>query len=217
MMAVNDKAIVERCIEEQDLSRLLKLPDVLDDFSEASLVKSLQWILRVDEKLIDDATKEITSAEIKKRLSWSDENTEAPFSDRKCYVINLMLCQKFTPQFLQEEARSLSFDAVLTLTKYIQFLLCWLPVLEKPNRFVPSYEQIIDWLNVFVDSHFQQLKLSEDAAAVVNSLYDQVVVMAKWQLDSRMLYGTLAELNRQFEEKQRNVKMGDYCIEVISF
>ncbi|KAH9519825.1 hypothetical protein Btru_070993 [Bulinus truncatus] len=80
-----------------------------------------------------------------------------------------------------------------------------------------SLEQIIDWLNVLVDSHFQQFRLADDAADAVNSLYEQVLVIACCQLESLSLQGSLAELNRLFEEKQKNLKMGVYCILVISF
>ncbi|CAL1527393.1 unnamed protein product [Lymnaea stagnalis] len=216
-MAVNDRQAVESCIEKGDLCKLLRLPEVLDDFSEASIIKSIEWLLKVDEKHIEKASKNVQYNDISKGVPWLGEDVDAPFTDKKCYALNVMLGQKFSPQFLQEEARSMSFDSVLILIKYLQFLLTWLPSVEEQSQCLPTLEQIIDWLDALVDGHFQQLKLAEDANSILESLHQQVTVMANWQLESKTLQGTLSELNRRFEEQQKNMKMGDYCIEVISF
>ncbi|XP_005093880.1 nucleolar protein 11 isoform X2 [Aplysia californica] len=216
-MAVNDLQHVEKCIEDGALSKLLQLPSTLDDFSEASLIRSMGFFLKASEKQIVLATKDLSNDAIQKNLSWTKNKSSSPFSNRRCYAINIMLKQRFSPQFLQEAARSLPFDCVLSLIKYLHTVLLWLPAVPNKNESAPSLEHIIDWLNALLDSHVQQLKLAEDATEVVQTLYEQVTLMTKWQLETKALLGALAELNRQVEEQQRNTKMGNYCIEVISF
>uniref|UniRef100_A0A0B7A1V3 Nucleolar protein 11 C-terminal domain-containing protein n=1 Tax=Arion vulgaris TaxID=1028688 RepID=A0A0B7A1V3_9EUPU len=216
-MAVNDRRIVEDCIEKGNISKLLHLPEVLDDFSEASIVKSIEYFLKLDADKLTLATEDLPQTDVIKGVPWVQEGVESPFSDRKCYVLNVMLCQRFSPQFLQEEARLMSFDCVLSLTKYLHFLLSWTPTVPDPDRCVPSLEQIVDWLNALLDGHFQQLKLAEDASSIIESLQKQVDLMTKGQMEFKTLQGTLCELNRQFEKQQRNTKVGDYCIEVIVF
>ncbi|KAK3796469.1 hypothetical protein RRG08_009246 [Elysia crispata] len=205
--------LVAECIEDGDVDRLLRLPQALDDFPEASIVKSVEYLIKCEEDKID-----ALNVDLAQSTPWKKEDVDSPLSIKKCYALNLMLSQKFSPQFLQEAARAMSFDCVLIMAKYLHFLLSWSPPVPEENPSLPPLEQVIDWLNALVDSHFQQLKLAEDAKDIISSLQDQVTLMTQWQSESKTLLGTLAEVSRQFEEQQRsNKKMGDYCIEVISF
>ncbi|CAG5115655.1 unnamed protein product [Candidula unifasciata] len=218
-MAVNDRQIVDKFIEDGDFERLLQLPETLDDFTESSIVKCVVYFLKSSDEVLEAATKHVPETEISTHVPWVKESMQSPFTDKRCYVLNVMLCQKFSPHFLQEEARLMPFDCVLSLAKYFHFLLSWVPTDPDCDSHVPSLEQIIDWLNALLDGHFQQLKLAEDSTAVIESLQEQVTLMTKWQIESKALQGTLLELNRLFEkqQQQRSTKMGDYCIEVISF
>jgi len=217
IMAVNDIQQVEKCIEDGNLSKLFQLPSELDDFSEISIIKTMEFFMKASEKQIVSATQEVSNDAVKESLSWSKNNVSTTLSDRRCYVLNAILKQRFSVQYLQEAARFLSFDNVLALIKYLHSLLIWIPALTENKTSYPSLDQIIDWLSALLDSHVQQLRLAEDAVDVILPLYDQVTAMTKWQLETRSLLGALAELNRQAKEKQRNTKVGNYCIEVITF
>ncbi|BFZ03103.1 hypothetical protein BsWGS_06142 [Bradybaena similaris] len=218
-MAVNDRQIVEKCIEDGDIKRLLQLPETLDDFSEASIIKCVEYFLKSSDETLETATKHVSDSDISKSVPWVKNNMQAPFSDRRCYILNAMLSQRFSPEFLQEEAKLMPFDCVLGLAKYFNFLLTWMPVVPDSDILVPSLEQIIEWLTALIDGHFQQLKLADDAIPIVDALLEQVSVMTRWQTESLTLQGTLSELNRLFEkqQQQRNTKVGDYCIEIITF
>ncbi|XP_059165875.1 nucleolar protein 11-like [Physella acuta] len=215
-MSVNDKQAVECCIQDGDLSKLLRLPQNLDDFSEACIIKSVDWILQLNEQQIEEGTKDLQEADIEAGVPWAQHSVKSPFTNRKCFILNGMMSRKFSPQFLQEEVRAMSFDSVLILIQYLQFLLMWSSV-QEDDQPIPSLEQVIHWLNALIDSHFQQLKLAEDADEVIVSLHQQITHMAHWQQECKALQGMLAELNRKFEEQQKSTKIGDYCIEVISF
>ncbi|RUS89707.1 hypothetical protein EGW08_002525 [Elysia chlorotica] len=210
--------LVAECIEDGDLHRLLRLPETLDDFPETSIVKSVEYIIKCKEDKIEGAVSDVSKSDLMQSTPWTKEDTDSPLSVNKCYALNVMLSQKFSPQFLQEAARAMSFDSALIIAKYLHFLLSWSPPVPEENPSLPPLEQVIDWLNAIVDSHFQQLKLAEDARDIIISLQEQITLMTQWQSESKALLGTLAEVSRQFEEQQRsNKKMGDYCIEVISF
>ncbi|GFN78307.1 nucleolar protein 11-like [Plakobranchus ocellatus] len=171
-----------------------------------------------EENEIERATEHMSDSDLLQSRPWTKEGIEPPLSPRKCFALNLMLSQRFSSQFLQEEARGLSFDSVLTIAKYLHFLLSWSPPVPEENTSLPPLELVIEWLNVLLDSHFQQIRLAEDAKDIISSLEEKVAHMTKWQSESKALLGTLAEVSRQFEERQKNNnKMGDYCIEVVSF
>ncbi|GFR74325.1 nucleolar protein 11-like [Elysia marginata] len=212
------KQLVSECIDDGNLHKLLRLPNTLDDFPEACIIQSVEYIIKCEEDRIEKALSDVSETELAQSTPWRKEDIESPHSAKKCFALNMMLSQKFSPQFLQEAARGMSFDCVLIITKYLQFLLSWSPPVPEENPCLPPLEQVIDWLNALVDSHFQQLKLAEDARELIGSLQEKITVMTQWQSESKALLGTLAEVRRQFEEQQRsNQKMGDYCIEVISF
>ena len=42
----NDVKQVEKCIEDGELCKLLRLPDELDDFSEVSIIKSIEFFIK---------------------------------------------------------------------------------------------------------------------------------------------------------------------------
>jgi len=216
-MAVNDVKQVVKCIEDGELCKLLRLPDELDDFSEVSIIKSIEFFIKASEKQVVSATQEVSSDAVRDGLAWAKDNSSTAFTDRRCFIVNKLLKQRFSVQFLQEAARSLPFDCVLSLIQHLHSLLALTPAVPEPQDSLPTLDQIIDWLSALLDSHVQQLKLADDAGDVVQALHAQVNLMTQWQLEAKSLLGALAELKRQAEEQQRSTKVGNYCIEVISF
>merc|ERR550534_1072456 len=122
------------------------MPSELDDFSEVCAIRLIRFLLTASEKQIVSCTKNISSDDIKKNiLPLTQNDIQTSLSDRRCYALNTILKQKCSFQFLQESARSLSFECVLTLLQYLHALLKSVPTMEVENASYPSLEQVIDW------------------------------------------------------------------------
>ncbi|XP_019614763.1 PREDICTED: nucleolar protein 11-like [Branchiostoma belcheri] len=161
--------LFERVEKENDVALWRSCLLHVKDIPEASLVARVQYLLGLDDSLLEPA-----SADVPMETAEQDIPT-CPLSAAKAALLDQVLCRSYSGLFLQDSLAELQFSQVMMFLRYLHYKLTSAPAPSQGNQGkVVSVDQVVDWLCALVDAHFTQLVLTPESRDVLLGLHEVV-------------------------------------------
>lgn len=175
--------VIARLIELKKLNLLREAMNVFVDVPESSLVDVLTFYLDQPSMAFEGLC---VTPHMPMEYDPQEEEGEkvvCPFQGAKAYFINGVLRRPFTDVQLLAALPKMCFDHVLSLIKYLHFLIAAGEVnLSPEEKEGPSLRQASLWLSLLLDTNYHQLVMSSevDIHRLLLSCFTQVSGMIKF-------------------------------------
>ncbi|XP_061175659.1 nucleolar protein 11-like [Saccostrea echinata] len=197
------KDIAEGLVKHEDLALLLQCLDSVEDIPEESLCVFTNFVLSIDDAKVSEAVK-------LDGYSGTSKSNQ-PLSEGKGHIINKIIKKSYNDIFIIECLHHVTFQNVLMLLEYLCYLI---NNRESNSNAAPDLTQIVNFVCVLIDAHYQQLVISPDSHGVLINLHSIVEKQREYFAEFLTLDVLLSQLKRQFAiPRPRTV--GKYCMEVL--
>lgn len=197
------KEIAEGIIRHEDVALLLQCLNSVSDIPEESLCSLINFILGVEDAKVAEAAKMDGFSGTGK--------SNSPLSEAKGHIVNKIVKKPYNDVFIIECLHTITFQNVLTLLEYLCYLIS---NLDTQVSSMPDLAQIVSFICVLIDAHYQQLVLSPDSQEVLISLHRTVEGQREYFAEFLTLDVLISQMKRQFAIPRPRA-VGKYCIEVL--
>nr|XP_022314245.1 nucleolar protein 11-like [Crassostrea virginica] len=197
------KEVAEGIVKNEDVPLLLQCLNLVNDIPEESLCMFTNFILGVEDSIAAEAVKNSGISLMGK--------SDSPLSEAKGHIINKIVKKPYNDIFIIECLHRITFQNVLTLMEYLCYLIS---NLDSQVSSMPDLAQIVNFICVLVDAHYQQLVLSPDSQEVLINLHQTVETQREYFTEFLALDVLLSQMKRQFAIPPPRA-VGKYCIEVL--
>uniref|UniRef100_K1QFP3 Nucleolar protein 11-like protein n=1 Tax=Magallana gigas TaxID=29159 RepID=K1QFP3_MAGGI len=163
-------------------------------------------------RLVPNSVEDAKVAEAAKMDGFSGTGkSNSPLSEAKSHIVNKIVKKPYNDVFIIECLHTITFQNVLTLLEYLCYLIS---NLDTQVSSMPDLAQIVSFICVLIDAHYQQLVLSPDSQEVLISLHRTVEGQREYFAEFLTLDVLISQMKRQFAIPRPRA-VGKYCIEVL--